>query len=592
MAQQLNSMRSFASTVLCLALPLSSLKQPSASAGTLYTVRDADDHLIAIDNVTLNLTDIGPLGVPFEFGGLAYDPQSDTLFMVGGDVNKALYRVSRATGEATLIGDHGVGRLFGLDFDSDNGVLYGSQYVGGSGLFVLNTRTGSASRVGDLGGNGFGALAYDAGTDTLIGLEIAAGDLFSVNRTTAAKTLLLDGPFVNDGGLAFDTERQLLWAIDFSGNLYSYDPADGYARSTHLSGLGAHDGLAFVPDPGTSALPGRYNGLVESSGAPAHQSTGPLLLTVTTSGKFTGKLSLGGKRYKFKGQFDPSGSATVVVTPKNQAPPFTLTMQFKVVNSVEQITGSVAGGVTGSLRANRSVFHKRNNPAPPSFVGRFTALFQSTSSAAEIPQGDGYATVKVTPGGAVRLVGHLGDGTKISQGSVLSRAGEWPMYVLLYKKQGFVAGFVRFVQAAGVSDFAGSPNWLKPATSGTLHPGPFATELNLIGSRYTAPAQGIRVLNFDDASPNGRFTASNGNLATPLEHAVTLRADNTITAIDPGAQELKLAIKTRTGLVRGSFLDSGTTRELRGVVFQKQNFASGFFLGSTESGLFRIVKSP
>ena len=45
--------------------------------------------------------------------------------------------------------------------------------------------------------------------------------------------------------------------IDWSGNLYSYDIANGYTRTTLLTGLGAHDGLAYIgsiPEPGTWAL--------------------------------------------------------------------------------------------------------------------------------------------------------------------------------------------------------------------------------------------------------------------------------------------------------------------------------------------------
>ena len=195
-------MTSLKSTLICLAFLVTSLSAHRAFAATLYTVRDADDRLIAIDNVTLGVTDVGPLGVPFEFGGLGYDPQSDTLYMIGGDINKALYRVSRSTGAATLIGSHGVSRLFGLDYDSKNGVLYASQYVGGSRLYTLNTQTGAANVVGDLGGNGLGGLAYDPTSDTLIGIEIFAGDLFSVNRSTAAKTLLFDGAFVGESSIS------------------------------------------------------------------------------------------------------------------------------------------------------------------------------------------------------------------------------------------------------------------------------------------------------------------------------------------------------------------------------------------------------
>jgi hypothetical protein len=230
--------------------------ESAQAAGLLYTVRDSDDHLIAIDTETLAQTDIGPLGVTFQFGGLGYDPVSDKLYMIGGDVNPALYTVNRLTGAATLIGNTGLTRLFGLDYDTANGVLYASQYAPSSpALYSLNKTTGAATLIGQLSGTGFGALAYDPSNDRLLGLTADLGDLYEINPNTAATNLLSDGPHLDDGGLAFDLQHGLIWAIDNSGGLFSYDPAANYARSTRLSGIGAHDGLAFViPEPGSVGL--------------------------------------------------------------------------------------------------------------------------------------------------------------------------------------------------------------------------------------------------------------------------------------------------------------------------------------------------
>jgi len=53
--------------------------------------------------------------------------------------------------------------------------------------------------------------------------------------------------FINNCGLGYDPTLDLYWAIDWSGDLYSYDPNNGYTRTLQLSGLTAHDGLTFVP---------------------------------------------------------------------------------------------------------------------------------------------------------------------------------------------------------------------------------------------------------------------------------------------------------------------------------------------------------
>ena len=96
-------------------------------------------------------------------------------------------------------------------------------------------------------------MAYNSRDDDLIGVSDGAGDLYSIDRSNGAQTLLFEGPFTNDSGLAYDSERHILWDIDWSGNLIFFDIANGYARTDVLSGLGPHDGLAFVPEP-TSLL--------------------------------------------------------------------------------------------------------------------------------------------------------------------------------------------------------------------------------------------------------------------------------------------------------------------------------------------------
>lgn len=222
-----------------------------ADAGTLYAVRESDDVLIEINTDTLAMKDIGPLGTTFAFGGLEY--ANGTLWMVPGRGNNNLFTVDVKSGKATMVGSHGVNDLFGLGYDSKNGVMYGTQFSQGTSLWELNTGTGAAKLVGNMG-RGIGGLCYNYNTDQLIGVQDGAGDLFEINRQTAQTTLLYAGDYTNDSGLAYDGEKNVLWDIDWNGNLYLYDISNNYARKTMLSGLGAHDGLAFVPEPSALAL--------------------------------------------------------------------------------------------------------------------------------------------------------------------------------------------------------------------------------------------------------------------------------------------------------------------------------------------------
>ncbi len=216
--------------------------------GLLYVVRESDNVLRQVNLNDMTLTDIGPLGVTFEFGGLTYDPNSDTLYMIDGRGAESLYTVDRNTGAATLVGAHGVTDLFGLAYDSSNDVLYATQFSGGTGFYSLDIDTGVATFIGDMG-RGIGGLSYNPNTDQLVGVRPGFGDLYEIDRATGATTLLYDGDYTDDSGLTYDPDRNLYWDIDWSGDFYSYDPDYGYIRLTHLSGLGAYDGAAYVPAP-------------------------------------------------------------------------------------------------------------------------------------------------------------------------------------------------------------------------------------------------------------------------------------------------------------------------------------------------------
>ena len=216
-------------------------------AGTLYTVQASTDTLYSIDTDTLSVTSIGSLGANFSFGGLAYDSNSSTLYMIGGRSNNNLYTVNQSTGLATLVGNYGINDLFGLAFDTTNNVLYGTQFSGGSGLYSLNTSNGSATTINSAMNSQIGGLAYDSSRDNLVGMEDGPGRLYSIDRSNGVQSLLVDGDFVSDSGLAYDRDKDLFWDFDYYGNLFSYDPNNAYGRTTHLDlSTLTYDGLAYV----------------------------------------------------------------------------------------------------------------------------------------------------------------------------------------------------------------------------------------------------------------------------------------------------------------------------------------------------------
>ncbi len=233
-----------------------SLAVAATQATTFYTVRTSDRMLQRFDSQTLQFTNVATLGVPFDFGDLAWDNQNQTMYMVQGFAGTNLYTVNTATGAATLVGSHGYNNMFGLTYDPTTDRLFGSQSTTGMGFYELNKTTGAATYIGNPG-TWLDALMYDPHRDQVVGVYAGPGSLWSVNRTTGQGTELTAGSgFINNCGMAYDPATDKYWTIDWSGVIYTYDPANNYARATILSGLGGHDGFVstVVPEPTSMIL--------------------------------------------------------------------------------------------------------------------------------------------------------------------------------------------------------------------------------------------------------------------------------------------------------------------------------------------------
>jgi hypothetical protein len=217
-----------------------------ARAEVFYTVKESTDTLYTIDTSTLVLTPIGALGVPFDFGDLAFDTSTNTMYMSNGWGSNPsnLYKVNLTTGAATLVGSTGVVGLFGLTYDPTTNKLFSSISTSGTGFYEVNKATGVATFIGNPGVY-LDGLTYVGSTGDIAGLYAGPGSLHKVDRATGGSSLLsAGGGFVNNCGIAWGAATNTIYSIDWSGELYAFDVANSYARTTVTSGLGAYDGLA------------------------------------------------------------------------------------------------------------------------------------------------------------------------------------------------------------------------------------------------------------------------------------------------------------------------------------------------------------
>src|SRR5262245_24336336 len=85
-----------------LAVVALALSAPASDAQIMWVIENSTDQLCTINVNTLTTSVVGPLGLNWTFGGLAFD-SAGTLYGTN-TLTESLYRINTSTGAATLIG--------------------------------------------------------------------------------------------------------------------------------------------------------------------------------------------------------------------------------------------------------------------------------------------------------------------------------------------------------------------------------------------------------------------------------------------------------------------------------------------------------
>ncbi|MBC7975756.1 MAG: hypothetical protein H7138_12325 [Myxococcales bacterium] len=217
----------------------------SAVARNLVMINDVTGHLERLDPDTLEVTDIGPLGVPYAFGDCMFNPADGKLYMVDGRGDSSLYTVDLATGRASLIGFHGNSAMEGLAFHPPSNQIFGTSLDDVS-LFTLSATTGAASLVRRFG-VGFQGLAWDSLRNVMTAFN--GSQIFAVDVTNGGLTQLASTPFVRDFGMTYDPVIDRFWVVDFDGRVLQLDPGQGFGTTLEAFIGGSHTCIASVPVP-------------------------------------------------------------------------------------------------------------------------------------------------------------------------------------------------------------------------------------------------------------------------------------------------------------------------------------------------------
>jgi hypothetical protein len=321
-----------------------------------------------------------------------------------------------------------------------------------------------------------------------------------------------------------------------------------------------------------------FNGLFYETNNSWMQSSGIMTITTTARGKYTAKVQVGTARYALVGQFNPDGTIVPRNIPRRNNTP--LTVQFQVdPQDPDLITGSVSDGTwTADMYADRAVFNIRTNLT--SDAGRYTMVLLGDFTSSTTPGGDSYGTILIDKVGRLLFAGFLADGTKLVQSATVAKGGQWPLYSPLYGGRGSLYGWLLFNGSAD-DDLSGDATWIRPEMLWTwYYPHGFATIASALGSRYTTPPRGTKVLNLTSAE----VEFNGGDLGQDFTNHVTMDAYNRITNLD--ANGLHLGFSLANGVFSGSVRHPVTwdVVPFRGVVLQKYGVAAGYFPAWTQTG--------
>jgi uncharacterized repeat protein (TIGR02543 family) len=366
----------------------------------------------------------------------------------------------------------------------------------------------------------------------------------------------------------------------WSGSENSTNPRLSF---TAQAGLVLEANFVLSPFP---ALAGNYSGLFCETNAVRANRAGFVSVAVTSRGTYSGRLQLGRARMSFSGQLGLDARTTRTL-PRNGAPPLTVQLEFGADGDNERLSGRVAadGEWTAELFGDRAVFGVPGNPCP--FAGNYTLAISSRSGDARLPAGVGCGTVRVTRAGRLSFSGALGDGTRVSCSTDVSRAGRWPFFAGLYGGQGVALGWIAF-QGAEPSDLRGVIAWCKPPDpSAVSYRAGFADWFEAWGSVYVAPVTGS-----DSVLPfaNGQVVFNGPCLRAPFTNQIALGLNDKVSNLS--SNRLTLSFSRSSGAFGGKVTEpaTGLWRAFRGVVLRDAGVGLGFLECDGETARVELTR--
>ncbi len=366
----------------------------------------------------------------------------------------------------------------------------------------------------------------------------------------------------------------------------------------------------FAPNPFTPAITGTYTGLVQPE-APSpgpsplvtvagNDTVGWLTAKVMSNGSATGTLKMDGLALPFTATFDLDGDAhfgparaTTLLLPRPAKSSLELSLHVDLTNDFfSSISGTVVQRLRGAviarshIAAGRAAFSATNKvPTTPDITSKpYTLVFKHRATqpgltAADYPQGDGYATGTVKADGTMTFTGKLADNTAFTTTAALSQDKHWPLYLPLYAgSQGCIAADVKVDTAPDDTDMAASAvYWFRPWQNVQWYPWgwPEGIAVDVIGSKYVIPFPGLKPV--DAVNGNASLTFADGNLSAVIIKNVNLSPTHVASKAPVTDASFTFALNAATGMMSGNLTHTDGSKPLwQGVLFEKGANKGGY----------------
>lgn len=368
--------------------------------------------------------------------------------------------------------------------------------------------------------------------------------------------------------------------------------------------------------PGTT---GTFTGPIAQESTINLDLGGRIDATLTSTGSFSGRITLGALAYSFKGVLVSAignPQPTAVATILRRGLP-NLTVSFTVDGPNHRlITGQISDGTqTTTFDAWKNRWNTSTPPAElttlrTEYPGYYTfALPAATPLSATVPQGAGSGSFAVSAStGRLTVAGRLADGTAFTTATFAGPLGEILVYQNLHSKLGSILGTLDitpgtsgFVPPYGDNTLGGNLTWKKPASTSRTYGDAFTTTMTTIGRRYIAPARTEVVMGLIDngSTNNASLKFTEGGISdtfTSPDVDVRIRIGGSVIRpiVSPAAPSL--TISPTTGLFTGSFTRIDQNPAVPGTTITRTSSYRGFLVrtstGWVGSGYFLLAKRP